>query len=159
MSAEIFHSVVNLETVYSFGINPDIWRTSYQADLHEVMILILKENPDMTLEEAKDRCYDEVQNILLRRFKNTYGNLVLIAPCYKTYEHAFDDFLELGQDAFEAKLNESVEYSRFCSRFYERLRERYNICSAGMWDEYKKMKANNWTMNEYARQLREKRET
>ena len=157
MSAEIFQSVVNQDTVYGFGIPRELWSERHQADLHECMILLFKENPDWTHEQATDRCREEVYEILWRALKQTYGLLVLECTCYKTYWDALDDLIELGRDAFERKLNENVEYARFCNRFYETLRARSNICSAGMWDEFQKMKTNNWTQGQYASYLRTKR--
>ena len=45
-------------------------------------------------------------------------------------------YTEKGEAAFLDELEEQENFTQFCEKYYDILREAFNICSAGMWDYY-----------------------
>lgn len=153
-----FFSIVNRETVLSFGVKPCDWDEDDQAYLHEAMIIAWKENPDWTDEEAKAACKEQVDRILYQNFKRTYGRLLKEAIClWQNTPQAFEAYKEMGMKKFEEALNEEAEYQEFGEEFYSELREMYNICGAGMRDAFNSMKAKGWSFDDYRKDLKEQR--
>jgi hypothetical protein len=87
------------------------------------------------------------------QFKLQYGYVIKKVDCWRDAQHAFQDFKVLGEGAFLVKLNEQLEYTEFCEEFYDTLREHWNICSAGMWEEFQKLKEKGWSFEEYRIEL------
>jgi hypothetical protein len=155
MSANLFQTVVNRETVASFGIDMSLWTEGYQAELNEGMILALKENPEWTEDQARDACRSQVKAILFRWFKKNMRYAVEDADW--SLEKSFENFFSMPLVKFLELLAEDREYTAFCEEFYGTLRERYNICSAGMWDEYQRMKKNDWSFSDYRKDLKKRK--
>lgn len=153
-----FERIVSRETVLSFGVKPNEWDEVDQAQLHESMTLTWKRYPDWTDEEIKQACEEQVECILYQNFRRTYGQMLKRASnWWQTAPQAYDDYVKLGKKKFEDRLNEQIEYQEFGEQFYDRLREMWNICSAGMWDEYTYMKKKDWSFDDYERYIKEKR--
>ena len=152
-----FDSVVNKETVASFGIDMSVWDDHLQRSLYEAMILAWKENPEWTEEEAKKGCREQAMLIYYGWFKENLGFLVKHCNYWRSLEVAFQEFCETTLKNFIWKINEQMEFNRFCQLFYDELRERYNICSAGMEDEFVFMKKNNWTFSDYRKYLKKQK--
>jgi hypothetical protein len=155
MSATLFQTLVNRETVATFGIDMSLWTEGYQAQLNEGMSLALKENPEWTEEEARDECRSQVEAILFSWFKKHMRYAVEDADW--SLEQSFEDFLSMPLVKFLEGLEQAREYRAFCQEFYGTLRERYNICSAGMWDEYQRMKKNDWSFSDYRKDLKKRK--
>lgn len=152
-----FSNIVNRETVLSFGVKPSEWDEDDQASLHEAMILAWKENPDWTDEEATAACKEQVEQILLRNFKQTYKIALQSAQnLWYTPKQAYAVYRSEGKKRFEILLNEQVEFTEFADEFYNDLRQMYNICSAGMMDAFQDMKKKGWTHDEYRRDLQKR---
>jgi hypothetical protein len=144
-----FEKIVNRETLTSFGIDLSVWKDEHQKLLEEGMILAWKENPSWTEDEAKAECRKQVTSILLGWFTEHYTHAVEETDYWLSLNAAFEDFLSMPLVKFLEVLEEQREYSRFCQEFYDDLRDMYNICSAGMWDEYQRMKKNKWRFSQY----------
>ncbi len=152
-----FENVVNRETVASFGIDMSIWGDEQENLLHESMILAWKENPDWTEKEAKHACLQQVMGILEDWFTKNMGFLVMQCNHWYSVEEAFEEFVNMSLKEFICMLNKQMEFTKFCTLFYDELRERYNICSAGMQDEFERMKANKWSFNDYKKDLKKRK--
>ena len=147
--SEHFQKIVNVETVASFGVDMSVWGEDEQASLHEGMILAMKENPDWTEEEVKKECAKQVNQILFDWFKDNLGYLVQKTNYWMRLEYAFQEFRSSSLKDFLKLLKEKQEFQDFGEEFYDDLRQMWNICSAGMEDEFQRMKRNNWTFQQY----------
>ena len=154
----LFFSVVNRETVLSFGVAEADWDEDEQADLHEAMILAWKENPDWTKEQATAHCKTLVKRTLFHKFADNQRAIIQYAirqmPYLKQRFEASDKF---DEDSFNTLVDEEMEYQAFCEEFYDDLREMYNICSAGMRDAYNNMKTKGWTFSDYHKDIAKRR--
>ena len=149
-----FQRIVSRESVLSFGISTADWDDDDQAYLHEAMILAWKENPDWTDEEATAACKNQVERIVYQNFKATYGRQLRDATNrWQSVPAAYDDYKKLGKKEFQKVLNEEAEFQEFCGEFYSDLREMYNICSAGLRNAFNEFKLNNWSFDDYRRDL------
>ena len=148
-----FESIVSRESVLSFGVKESEWTEADQNLLRESMILLWKENPRWTEEEIQEACYKHVDGILFEQFKNHYGYLLQLAFPYESPRWCYNHYKMLGELEFMAHLKNRIEFNDFCQEFYDDLRSRYNICSAGMEDEFKRMKSHNWTLSQYRNYL------
>jgi hypothetical protein len=151
--SEHFQTIVNKETVESFGIDMSLWGEEEQRLLHEGMILAMKENPDWTEEEVRVECENQVDNILFEWFQVNLARSVKKSQGWRNLGQAYAEFRKTTLKNFLTLLNEKQKFQHFCEEFYDDLREMWNICSAGMEDEYERMKEKGWTMAEYRRWL------
>lgn len=72
-----------------------------------------------------------------------------------TFTQAYKLFKEKGENHFLQELEEKEDYTEFCEKYYAILREQYNICSAGMWDQFQKYKVKfNGDESAYRNELR-----
>ena len=149
MSADLFQKFVNKEFVSTLGIDMSLWGEEEQAELHECMILIMKENPDWTEEDVKCECEEQVDTILFEWFQVNLACLVKKTNGWNTLGEAYNDFRKTTLKNFLKTLNEKQQFQDFCDEFYEDLREMWNICSAGMHDEFERMKREGWSMTQY----------
>ncbi len=150
---EHFNKIISNETVASFGIDMSLWGEAEQAQLREAMILKYKENPEWTEEQAKKACLQEVMAILEVWFNENLGFLVKQTNHWYSLEDAFEEFVNMSFKDFILAINKQMEFTKFCEMFYDDLREMYNICSAGMRDEFQRMKTNGWTFSQYRSDL------
>jgi hypothetical protein len=157
MSSEIFQKVVTKETVAALGTDMTQWTDDDQAHLYEGMILACKENPDWTEEEVKAECKRQVELILYKNFRDEYEVLLVYVDEYRTTRDFYKEYKTRGRKGFHQFLGERLEFKDFCEYFYEELRERYNICSAGMEEAYERMKKNNWSFQDFAKDLKARR--
>ncbi len=163
-----FFEITSRETVATFGIDMRNWTANEEAYLHEVMILAMKEHPDWTKEEALAECRRQVSMILemddedeeeveFNNFEEEYGFLVDRTDIWSDMWSAYDTFKEVGHLEFMKKIRWGMEYKEFCDEFYSELRELCNICSAGMYEAFEKMKAKGWTHAEFRKDLQERK--
>jgi hypothetical protein len=148
-----FDEVVNRQTVESVGFDMSLWTDKLQVLLRESMILAWKENPDWTEEQAKTACREQAKDILFEWFQEHLGFAVEEANYWQSLEAAFENFLSMPLVDFLEILEEQREFGRFAAEFYDELREMWNICSGGMWDEYQRMKKNKWRFRDYRKWL------
>lgn len=151
--AELFQKIVTKEFVATLGIDMSLWGDEEQSSLHEGMILAMKENPDWTEEEVKEECKNQVDRILFDWFQINLGLLVKNSDGWENLREAYKEFRRKTLKDFMKSLTEHQRFRDFCDAFYDDLREMYNICSAGMWDEYERMKINGWSMSQYRKWL------
>jgi len=57
-----------------------------------------------------------------------------------TFAYAYKLFKEKGEDHFLQELEDKEEYAEFCEKYYSILREQYNICSAGLSEQFQMYK-------------------
>lgn len=86
-------------------------------------------------------------------FREEYGFLVKKTRCWTSELEAYAAFKKLGHSEFMKRVREDMEYAEFCDRFYDELRTMWNICSAGMWEQFQKLKEKGWSLDEYAVEL------
>jgi hypothetical protein len=142
------HSI-SKENLATFGYDLSIWTEDHQELLRQDMLLICRENPDWTERQVNAECRTQVEGILFEWFKETLGRTVQEVNYWTSELAAFKDFLGMPSLKFTLLLIERQEISRFWSDFYPDLREHSNICSAGMQEEFEKMKANKWSFYDY----------
>ncbi len=163
-----FFELTSPRTLKSFGIDLREWNQNDQQLLHEGMILSLKEHPEWTHEEALAECRRQVLAILCieeeeeeeveyNLFEEEYGFLVDRSDVWHDMASAYDTFKEVGHMEFMKRIRRGMEYKEFCDEFYPELRELYNICSAGMYDEFERLKKNGWTHSQYRKDLEAKK--
>lgn len=150
MSSPIFQKVVSKEFVATLGIDMSVWGEDEQNDLHERMTILLKDNPDLTdEEEVKEECENQVDLILYAWFKEDLGYLVEKSGGWSNLKQAYLQFKKTTLKNFMKELSEKQKYQDFCQEFYDDLRQAWNICGAGMWDEYQRMKKESWSFAQY----------
>ena len=144
-----FDSLVSRETIASFGVDMTFWGEEEQSLLREGMILAMKENPEWTEEQVKKACEEQVDDILFNAFQEHLGYLVEKTHHWASLEDAYCEFRTTPLKKFLKVVTEQQEFQDFADAFYDELREMYNICSAGMWDEFQRMKKNGWSLSQY----------
>lgn len=157
MSAELFQKIVTKDTVASFGTDMTQWSEADHSLFFECMVLSCKENPDWTEEEVKAECQEQVDSILQDKFLEEYGLLLFRIDSCASSESMYAQYKIRGRKGFHQYLGERLEFKEFCECFYDKLRERYNVSGSEMEEEYKRMKANKWDFNEYAKDLKKRR--
>ena len=154
-----FDALFSEETLTSLGLHIDSWTRGELALLRETMILVGKENPDMTQAEAEEECKEQAKEILFQNFKKQYKLLLRQIDTLQNIDDAFNIYSDLGADAFDEFLETQIEYKSFVERFYSDLREMWNADFSLVRDEFERMKKNKWTMyqyNEYLEELKRK---
>jgi len=157
MSAELFQKIVTKETVASFGTDMTHWSEEDQASLFERMVLACKENPDWTEDQVKEECEEQVECILYNNFIDEYEVLLFRIDSYMSQDSMYKEYKIRGRKGFHNYLGERLEFKEFCESFYDKLRERYNVSSVEMEEEYQKMKAKGWSFQDYAKDLKKRR--
>jgi hypothetical protein len=76
------------------------------------------------------------KKLFLRRYASRINNMYY----YWSMDEWYTFYTEKGEDKFLNKLEDEEEYNDFCRKYYDVLREAYNICSAGMYDYYQMYK-------------------
>jgi hypothetical protein len=143
------HDIISLTNIRLYGVNPGTWTQDDQSLLTESMILACKENPDWSKEQAQEKCKSLVQEILFLKFKKVYKYAMKKQSRWTTLDQAFRAYLQMGESEFEKEFEDELLFQEFCEEFYDYLREKYNACSAVMYEEFNRMKKNNWSMAEY----------
>jgi hypothetical protein len=144
-----FESVLSLDTLNNFGFNMKEWTAEDQILLRETMILAWKETPDWNKGEATAHCRLEVKKILEGKFREEYYPLISEVDSWIGFVEAFTLFQRKGRKALNEFLADRLRYKEFCRRFYDDLRELYNIDSEGMDEQYKMMKEKDWDFGVY----------
>jgi hypothetical protein len=96
---------------------------------------------------------EAIKNTEFKAFEEEYGYLVKRTTVWDDMEAAFAAFNALGHENFMKKVEENIDFNDFCAEFYPTLREFYNICSAGMVEEFERMRAKDWSFAEYGAYL------
>jgi hypothetical protein len=99
-------------------------------------------------------CQKQVDDIYCTKFHEEYGLLLFRIDSYTIASEMYNEFKKRGRKGFHMFLNERLEFKDFCEQFYDDLREMYNICSAGMEEEFQRMKSNGWSLDDYATHLK-----
>jgi hypothetical protein len=73
-------------------------------------------------------------------FYRRYASRIQNTFSYRSLDKWYELYLEKGEDVFLDELEDEENFMIFCRRFYDILREEYNICSAGMRDSYEQCK-------------------
>ena len=73
-------------------------------------------------------------------FRRRYASRIQNTFSCRSLDTWYELYLEKGEEEFLDELEDEESYTDFCRRFYEILREEYNICSAGMRDSYEMCK-------------------
>ena len=154
-----FNSIVSNETVSSLGLNMSLWGDEEQSRLREVMLLLCKENPEWTDREMKDECENQIELIFFEWFQECLARLVTKSNGWPTLGEAYAEFRTSSLKDFLKTVQKHQEYQDFCEEFYDDLRDMWNICSAGMRDEYTSMKAKGWSKTQYRMWLDKEIET
>jgi hypothetical protein len=152
MSSALFQKVIK-EFVGTLGYNMAEWSDADQASLSEGMVLVCKENPDWTEEQVKGECKKQVDKLFYAKFLEEYVPLYEDLELYESDEELYEMFKAKGRKGFNTFLAERRKFNRFCQEFYDDLREMYNICSAGMDDEFERMLKNKWSFAQYRKWL------
>jgi hypothetical protein len=152
-----FQDLVSKETLSTFDLDFSEWTAEDQALLEETMILKCKDEPEMSDYESKHACREEALRILLKKFGEEYGALVYQVDSWMGMKEAYAKRVKLGRKAFHKFLAERLEFKEFTRRFYDDLREMYNIDEVGMHDEFKKMKEKDWDYGVYTEHLKQQK--
>lgn len=145
-----FARVVTREKVLSFKVDPEFWTDEEQSQLHEIMILAWKENPEWTEEVATEAMREHVEELLYKKFRQYFAVLVTTANVYgMRTQDAFKTYRQKGVYALIKELNDLTELTMFCEHFYDDLRELWNIDTAGMEEEFAMMKKKGWSFSKY----------
>ncbi len=152
-----FQELVSKETLSTFDLDLSEWTAEDQAMLEEKMILKCKEDPEMSNYDSKHACREETQRILLKKFADEYAALVYQVDGWIGVKEAYNKRVKLGRKAFHQFLADRLEFKEFTRRFYDDLREMYNIDEAGMLDEFRKMKDKEWDFGVYAAHVEQSR--
>jgi hypothetical protein len=140
----------------SYGVNLDTWTRADQSLLRETMILVGKESPEMTQEEAETKCKEHVEDILFEKFVKRYK--FVLRQLELDHDSAYETFEKLGsEDPFDAYLEREIEYAAFATRFYSDLREMWNADTVLVREQFEKMKTNKWSFSQYSAYLKERR--
>lgn len=154
---EFFDRIVSKETVDTFGIDMYLWGADEDCQLREAMLLVCKENPNWSEEQATEVCKVEVDRILFAWFKKTLGHLVLSTQYWPSLTAAYTEFRNTTLKQFIKTLGEQKEFKEFADEFYSDLRELWNIGSVGLWDEFQRMKKEGMSFSQYRASLNKKR--
>lgn len=154
-----FNELVSLKNVIACGVTPGTWTQNDQSLLTESMMLACKENPDWTIDEAKNGCARIIEHIQLNKFKKIYKYAICKTNYWSSIEDAYEDYIELGEEEFDKKVEFQIEYQEFCELFYDELRTRYNACSQLVFDEFQRMKNNRWSFSDYRNDLNKRKKT
>lgn len=74
-------------------------------------------------------------------FLRKYRKRIMSVNDWKfTLVYGYTLYKEKGEDQFLTELEEAEEYTEFCEKYYDILREQFNICSAGMWEHFQMYK-------------------
>lgn len=79
---------------------------------------------------------EDNKKVFLRRYKSRIQS----TNSWLSLDDWYSLYIERGEDEFLDKLEDEERFTEFCRRFYNILREEYNICSAGMQDSYEQCK-------------------
>ncbi len=75
---------------------------------------------------------DQEKTMFLRRYETRIQRL----NDFRSLDRWFELYTTKGEDEFLDELEDKEIYNDFCRKYYDILREAYNICSAGMRDYY-----------------------
>lgn len=98
-----------------------------------------------------------MEKLTFENFEHRYRHLLSDdIACLHWYNNrqAYELYLKISDDEFMEKLNEHVDYEKFCRKFYDVLRTQYNACGAMMYDEFKRWKTLGSKDEEYIKYLR-----
>jgi hypothetical protein len=73
-------------------------------------------------------------------FMRRYGSRIQQTNCCWSKDKWYALYTEKGEAAFLDKLEDEENFAEFCGRYYDLLREAFNIDSCGMYDYYEKFK-------------------
>jgi hypothetical protein len=152
-----FQDLVSKETLSTFDLDFSEWTAEDQTLLEESMILKCKEEPEMSDYDSKHACREEALRILLKKFGEEYGPLVYQVDGWMGMKQAYAKRVKLGRKGFLLFLAERLEFKEFARRFYDDLRELYNIDEVGMQEQFRKMKDKDWDFGIYAEYMKQEK--
>ena len=94
-----------------------------------------------------DSFREEYEDLLVQVFDGEMG-----------LPQAFAKWTELGPKRFHQFLGERLAFKAFVRRFYDQLREMYNIDSCGVQEQFEMMRAKRWDLQRYAAHLKSVRQ-
>jgi hypothetical protein len=152
----LVENTLTREAVLNLGVAPDHWDDADHAKLHAVAAKwnLSTTNPGETL---LDYSRFHVFTIVYAKFREEYGDLITGIHGGNTVTHLYTAYKDLGKKEFHKFLGEELQYKLFCDRFYDRLREMYNIDSVGMREEFEKMREKKQTFYQYELELQKQR--
>jgi hypothetical protein len=74
--------------------------------------------------------------LFVRRYEVRTNN----TNSWRTLDEWFTIYTEKGETVFLNELEDQEEYTEFCKKYYDVLRDAFNICTSGMWDYYQMYK-------------------
>ena len=98
-----------------------------------------------------------MEKLTFENFEHKYRHLLSddIACLYwNSKQEAYEAYLKGSEDEFMEKLNDHIDYAKFCKKFYDILREQYNACGIMMYDEFQRWEALGSKDEEYIKYLR-----
>lgn len=84
-----------------------------------------------------------MEKLTFEQFQHKYRHLIsddIGCLYWSDNRGAYNAYLKVSDDEFMDKLNEHIDFSEFCKKFYDVLRQEWNACGALMQDEFEKMK-------------------
>ncbi len=163
-AADRIHLVENTltrEAVLNLGVAPDHWDDADHAKLHAAALKWVDTHSTWTSDNPRETLLDlsrfHVFTVVYAKFREEYGDLITGIYGGNTVTHMYDAYRDLGKKEFHKFLGEELQYKLCCDRFYDRLREMYNIDSVGMREEFEKMREKKQTMYQYELELTKRR--
>ena len=98
-----------------------------------------------------------MEKLTFEKFLNKYRHLLsddISCLHWNSKQEAYEAYLKGSEDEFMDKLNEHVDYDKFCRKFFGVLREQYNACGAMMSSEFQRWKKLGSKDEEYIKYLR-----
>ena len=133
----------------NLGVDMTVWGNEEHHLLDKHMKIILQMNPEWTATEIQEEGKKQVDIILFGWFDEHLGWHVEQSQGWPTKEDAFAEFRNTSFKEFMKTLRRHAEFKEFCAEFYAHLREKWNICSAGMREAFDEMKQKGWSVDDY----------
>ncbi len=153
----LIETTLTREAVLAHGIAPEHWDDADHAKLHAAALKwkLPDVNPHETL---LDHSKFHVFTVVFGKFRDEYGDLLngtTIDP--KPIHVMYKKYVSLGAVEFHKYLGKELQFKMFCERFYDTLREMYNIDSVGMRESFEKMREKKQSFYEYEIELTKRR--
>lgn len=146
---QLIETTLTREVVLAHGIAPEHWTDEDHLKLHTAALTwnLSPANPSETLLDLY-RFY--VRTVVYGKFREEYGDLIRGVDVDSTPIHVvYAKYLSLGPKEFHKYLGEELQFKFFCDRFYDRLREMYNVDYESVREEFEKMREKKQSFYEY----------
>lgn len=156
-AADKLHLVENTltrESVLNRGVAPEHWTDADHAKLHAAALKWVDTHATQTPDEIRDTILDlsrfHVFTIVYAKFREEYNDILKATHIESRPIHAvYDTYRMLGPVEFHKYLGEEIQFKVFCDRFYDRLRELYNVDYEGVRSEFARFRKNKQSFYQY----------